>query len=145
MIKVVPDTNILISGMLGTPGPTRRIINWALEKRILIFGSSATYQEFCEKIQIGRLQKYLKRQIFSPEKIILDYRAFVNMVEPNSTEKLARYIQRDPDDDEYVRVARTCAAKIIITRDRDLLDIGRFGDVRTISPEKFTQAFSKIS
>ncbi|MBI5021135.1 MAG: putative toxin-antitoxin system toxin component, PIN family [Ignavibacteriales bacterium] len=145
MIKVVPDANVLVSGMLGTPGPTRKIINLALAKKIIIFGSSATYQEFCEKIQMARLQKYLKRQIFSPEKIILDYRAFVNMLEPVLSDQLKRFVERDPDDDEYVKVARACGSKIIITRDKDLLDIKKFEKVLAVTPEKFIQSYAKLS
>jgi putative PIN family toxin of toxin-antitoxin system len=144
MIKVVPDANVILSGMLGTPGPTRKIINLALEKKIVMFGSSITYQEFCEKIKIKRLQKYLKKQLFSPEKIILDYKAFVNMVESKSSDCLLKFVERDSDDDEYIRVARACNSRIIITRDKDLLDIKKFGDVLAITPEKFIQSYSKL-
>lgn len=144
MIKVVPDANVILSGMLGTPGPTRKIINLALEKKIVMFGSSITYQEFCEKIKIKRLQKYLKKQLFSPEKIILDYKAFVNMVESKSSDRSLKFVERDSDDDEYIRVARACNSRIIITRDKDLLDIKKFGNVLAITPEKFIQSYSKL-
>jgi putative PIN family toxin of toxin-antitoxin system len=144
MIKIVPDANILISGMLGTPGPTRKIINLSLAKKVVIFGSSKTYQEFCEIIRLIRFQKYLKRQLFSPEKIILDYKAFVNMIESLTSDASERYVLRDQDDDEYVKVARACGAKIIITRDKDLLDVKKFGDIIASTPEKFIQSYLKI-
>ena len=143
MIKIVPDANVLISGMLGTPRPTRQIINLALSKRIVIFGSSLTFQEFCEKIKLSRFQKYFGRQLFSLEKIILEYKAFVNMIESVKTDKYLKFIKKDPDDDEYVRVARACGSKIIISRDKHLLNMKNIEEVLMVSPEKFMQSFRK--
>lgn len=144
MIKVVPDANMILSGMLGTAGPTRKIINLALAKNIVMFGSSATYKEFCEKIKMTRLQKYLKKQLFSPEKIILDYKSFISMVEPKSTDINRKFIDEDPDDDEYVRVAFACNSRIIITRDNHFLNIKKFGKIIAVTPEKFIQSYTKL-
>ena len=106
MIRVVPDTNVLLSGMFGFPGIPRKIINLALAKKIVMFGSKETYEEFCEKIFLSRIQKYFKAQIFTPKKINLDYRAFIQMVEPFDILTGVRIVQEDPDDDIFFRVAK---------------------------------------
>lgn len=144
MIKIVPDANVLISGMLGTLGPTRSIINLSLAKKIVIFGSSITFQEFCDKIKLRRFQKYFSRQFFSIEKIILEYKAFVNMIESTFSDRDLNFIEKDPDDDEYVRVARACGSKILISRDNHLLDMKNVEDIIIVSPEKFMQSYRKV-
>jgi predicted nucleic acid-binding protein len=65
------------------------------------------------------------------------------MIEAVPSDKNARFV-RDPDDDEYVKVARACGSKIIVTRDKDLLDVKKFGDILAVTPEKFTQGYTKI-
>lgn len=144
MIKIVPDANILLSGMLGHPGPPRKIINLALAKKIVMYGSEETYKEFREKIMLPRLQKYLKAQIFTPEKMILDYRSFINMVEPFNILAGVNIVAADPDDDIYFRVAKTCDAKIIISGDKNVLKVKKYDGILVVKPADFLRSFNKL-
>lgn len=144
MIRVVPDTNVLLSGMFGFPGKPRKIINLALAKKIVMYGSEETYKEFCEKIFLPRIQKYFKSQIFTPKKISLDYRAFINMVEPFDTLAGVNIVQEDPDDDIYFRVAKTCNAKIIITGDKNVLKVKKYEGILVVRPADFINSFNKL-
>ncbi len=143
MIKIVPDANVLISGMLGFPGATRGIINLSLAKKIVIFGSSNTFQEFCNTIKRIKFQKYFSRQYFSVEKIILEYKAFVNMIESTSHDRSIKFIEKDPDDDEYIRIARACGSKIIISGDKHLLNKKNVDDILIVPPQKFMLSYRK--
>lgn len=144
MIKIVPDANILISGMLGLPGLPRKIINLSLAKRIVMYGSKETYEEFCKKVYLPRLQKYWRTQIFTPEKMILDYRLFMNMVEPFDTLAGVKIVKVDPDDDKYFRLAKACGAKIIVTGDKKILEIKKYNDIRVVTAASFLESFSKL-
>jgi putative PIN family toxin of toxin-antitoxin system len=145
MIKIVPDANILISGMLGHHGPPRKIINLFLAKKIVMFGSKETYEEFCEKVKIPRLQKYWKAQIFTPEKLILDYRSIIKMVEPFEILAGVNIVKADPDDDIYFRAAKACEAKIIVTGDKEVLGVKKYDDIIVVTAANFIESFSKLN
>jgi len=144
MIKIVPDANILISGMLGFPGLPRKTINLSLAKRIVMYGSNETYEEFCNKVHLPRLQKYWKTQIFTPEKMILDYRLLMNMVEPFDTLANVEVVKSDPDDDKYFRLAKACGAKIIVTGDKKILEVKKYDGIRVVTARSFLESFSKL-
>lgn len=145
MIKIVPDANILISGMLGFHGPPRKVINLSLSKRIVMYGSDETYKEFCETVRLPRLQKYWKGQIFTPEKMVLDCRSFIKMVEPFDVLVGVKIVEQDPDDDKYFRVAKACGAKIIVTGDKKVLDVKKHGDILVVTASSFIESFSKLN
>ncbi|GAF87392.1 unnamed protein product, partial [marine sediment metagenome] len=78
-MRIVPDTNLIISGLLWRGNP-RRIINLAQAKKIELYGNEETYKEFCRVVEYIKFQKYLTREIFSPQKLIIDYRALIKPV-----------------------------------------------------------------
>lgn len=51
-------------------------------------------------------------------------------------------ICRDPDDDEVLAVAVLGMAEVVITGDKDLLVLGRHGDVDIVAPADFLQRSS---
>ena len=142
MIKVpiVPDTNVLLSGMLGIPGSTRKILNFALSRRLVMYGSSVSYREFLEKTKLPRVQKYFRGQYFTPEKVSLEYRFCINMVKTAGIYE-GQKITADPDDDEFFRIAKSSGSRIIVSRDPHVLDIKRFDNIITVTPEHFMQKF----
>lgn len=145
MIKIVPDANVIISGMISPKGATRKIINLAYAKKIILYGSEETYKEFCKKIKIKRFNKHLKKQYFSSNKIILDYRSFINMINPFDVLKDEIIVARDQDDDEYFKVAIASNSQIIISRDKDLLEIKKYNNIKIVSPEKFLKSWYKLN
>ncbi len=145
MIKIIPDANIIISGMISPDGATRKIIDLAFAKKIVLYGSDETYKEFCEKIKLKRFQKYLKKQYFSPEKIMLDYHSFIDIVNPFDILQDQNIVARDPDDNKYFIVAVASNSKIILSRDKHLLDIKEYGDIRVVRPERFLKSWYKLN
>jgi putative PIN family toxin of toxin-antitoxin system len=144
MIKVVPDTNVIVSGFLGQMNNKRKIINLALARKIVMFGSKETYEEFVEKIHMDKFSDYLKRQIYTPEKLLIDYRAFINIVEPNDPIRGTRIVKEDADDDIYFWVAKTAGAKILISSDKKVLNVKRYGDIRVVHPDDFVAYIEKL-
>ena len=140
IIKVVPDTNLLIRGMLGYKSPQRAVLNLALARKIVMYGSKETLDEFCEKVYMPRFKKYWDKKIFSPEKIILDYKALVSQIEPSEEYKDMEIEIRDPDDAIFIKVAKTVNSKIIISEDKDLMVLKKVDDVRIVTAEQFLAA-----
>lgn len=144
MIKIVPDANVILSGMLGSQGPPRGLINLALMKKIVMFGSAGTYKEFKRKIELPKFKKYLEKQIFTPEKLDFDYRSFVNILEPYKTLEKINIVKDDPSDDMYFHVAKACGAKIIVTGDKKVLSIKKHEDIIVVTPAKFVEKMLRL-
>lgn len=144
IIKVIADTNVILKGMFGYKSVERKILSLSLAKKIYIYGSNETYQEFCQKVKIPRLQRYWVKKNFSPDKIILDYKTIVNMHEPVGEAATVEIPIRDPKDAIFIRVAMSVGAKIIISEDKDLLDMKKVGDIKIVNAEKFIEAYFKL-
>jgi len=48
-----------------------------------------------------------------------------------------RVVQRDPSDDKFIECAVAGKARVIISGDKDLLSLGRYRQIRILSPAKF--------
>lgn len=144
MIKIVPDANILISGMFGFPSHPRKIISLALAKEIVLYGNKETYEEFCEKVRLKKFKKYWDSQIFTPDKMISDYFTLVTMAEPFDTLAGVNIVKPDPDDDKYFRVAKVCGAKVIVTGDKKVLEIKKYDDIRVITVANFLESYTRL-
>lgn len=144
IVKVVPDANIIISGMFGLPSHPRKIISLARAKEIVLYGSKQTYDEFCEKVKLNRLRKYWKVQFFTPEKMILEYRSLITMVEPCDEFDGVNIVKADPDDDKYFRVAKACGAPVIVTGDKGVLGIKKHDGIRVVTAAQFVESFGRL-
>jgi len=142
MIKIVPDANIIISSLLGHGGPKRWIINLALEKKIILYGSATTYKEFLDVIDREQFKKYLDKQIYTTDKLDFDYKSFINIVDTDGVYD-GEIITVDPDDDEYFRVANVSGANIIVSEDKHILDVPRYDNIRSIKAKKFIDSYVK--
>jgi predicted nucleic acid-binding protein len=57
------------------------------------------------------------------------YRALINITRPTAIPA----VSRDPDDDQVLACALACDAKLIVTRDKDLLHLGSFENIRILA------------
>lgn len=145
MIKIVPDANLIITSLLGFNGFQRQLINLALEKKIVLYGSEDSYSEFSEVIRRDKFKKYLSRQLYSVEKLDFDYKSFLNIVDTDGVYEGVNIVKVDPDDDVYFKVAKACGSKIIVTNDNGVLDVGKYDDIRTLTAAKFIASYKKIN
>ncbi|HRN96980.1 MAG TPA: putative toxin-antitoxin system toxin component, PIN family [Candidatus Saccharibacteria bacterium] len=144
MIWVVVDTNVLLKGLLSNINPSRKVINLALAGKIVIAGSQSTMEEFHKKIVMEKFNDFYEKQKFSAEMLANTYSNIVTLV-TISDEVRQLTVCRDPDDDEFIRVAIEKHAKIIITEDKDLLDLGRYDDIRILKPKRFIELYEKLT
>lgn len=142
MIRIVPDTSVLIKGLLSVRNNQRQLLNMAYAKDAILYGSSITYKEFCEKIKSGRFQEYLQNKYSTPEKLISDYEDIVTLIQPSKKFSTLKFT-RDKDDDEFFRVALTCNSNIIVSEDKHILEIRNYRGVRTVNSQEFIEAIKK--
>lgn len=141
MIRVVPDTNVIISGMIIPHGNTTNIINLALARKIILYGSQETFNEFCKKIRKNKFFRYLKKQYFSPDKVIDDYCSFIFMINPLETPSNYNIVIDDPDDNKFIKVAIASKSRIIISGDKHLKKLKKHKNIIIVSPGRFIRSW----
>jgi len=125
--KVVLDTSVLVSGLLG--GSSVPVLeSWRREELILVV-SPEIYREY---------ESVLKRPKFGlPPSLVDELLSFVRQrshwVEPD----VELEIVRDPSDDKFVEAALSGGANTIVSSDRDLLDLKEAEGIPIVSPWEF--------
>ena len=141
MIRVVPDTNVLLKGFVSARNQERKLINLALAGKVVLYGSPDTFKEYKEKIRIDRIKAFYPNKHLSVERMENLYSSVVTLIS-TSTINLPERTCDDPDDEEFIRVALASGSKLVVSLDKDLLRIKQHEDVRFIKPEVFISSFT---
>ena len=131
MIRVVIDTNVVVSANLVDEGPSAAILSLALNKKILIFVSTAVLAEYEEVLHRPRLK-------FDPDRIeafLADVRSTATLVLPTRTIK---EIKKDDPDNRFLECADAAGADYIVTGNTKHFP-DQFENVRIVTPQQFLE------
>jgi putative PIN family toxin of toxin-antitoxin system len=127
-MRVVVDTNVLISAQISTQGASRRLLNRLIADHDVIL-SDVILGEVAETL----LTKFSYDSALVSN-VIAELMKVVEIVEPVT---FPEQICRDSDGDAILGTAVAGNADCIVTGDSDLLVLERFRDVDIISPSEF--------
>jgi putative PIN family toxin of toxin-antitoxin system len=135
----VLDASVLISGFL-TEGPPRMLLNLAEPGRFRMILSAVILEE--TRRTLGK-PKLLRAYRHSTE-AIRDYceglAAAARLVE---VERAFVSPCRDPNDHHVVATAVAAGIEVIVTGDKDLLDLGRYAGIRILAPRRFIEELAE--
>jgi hypothetical protein len=128
-MKVVLDTNVLVSALIKAGKPRDLFSKLAKNKQIVL--SRAIFEEFLDLIEDPRVPKYASEQ---------DVTVFLNTLE-NAVRMVhvkSRFkaVKEDPDDDLVVRAAYDGKADYIISGDKHLLALKEFKGIRILTVDE---------
>ncbi|MBI5301466.1 MAG: putative toxin-antitoxin system toxin component, PIN family [Chloroflexi bacterium] len=135
-VRVVVDTNVLVSGTLAHKGFPARVIDAAIAGQIQFVVSTTLIEEYLEVIQRPHITKrYLE---------IGDRVASVSFyLDTNAlhvfTNEIARVVPSDPDDDFLIACAVEGQARYIVSGDEHLLELGHSRGVEILAPRDFVE------
>jgi uncharacterized protein len=128
MLRVVADTNVLISALMfgGLPGS---FLDLALSRAFLLVTSSALLDELDEKLR-GKFE------VTGDDAEMIRLRLLNSslVAEPTITLKV---IANDPDDDRVLECAIASGADFVVSGDRHLLRLGSFRGIRIMTVRQF--------
>ena len=128
MLRVVLDTNVVVSGLLHQKGAPAAILDAATSKRFRCYISESLLDEY----RAVRTRDYLGLNQHRAARFIRDLRKAAIFVVPRK--KVA--VARDPDDDRVTECALEARADFIVTGNiRDFP--ARFHGVRVVTPRDF--------
>jgi putative PIN family toxin of toxin-antitoxin system len=131
-LRVVLDTNVLISSLLLKNSPPFRVVELIFARSILLRSESTLSEsEFEEVLGRKKFNKYLtleERQVF-----LSKFLARSELVEIRQEIDVCR----DPKDNKFLELAVNGNASFIITGDDDLLVLNPFRDIQIVTPQDF--------
>ncbi len=133
-VKVVLDTNILISSLLFK-GELARVVDLWKKGRIIPILSRDTFDEFKTALEYPKFSLTAQEMKVIIEEEVLPFFEVIEVADK------IKGVCRDADDDKFITCAVSASADFIVTGDRDLLDIGRYKSVRILSVSEFLRMF----
>ncbi len=131
-MKVVVDTNVLVSGVFFGGMPSRILEAWR-DKRIDVVVSPDILEEY------RRVGEHLETQFtdvsLAPFLALLVMNA--EIIEPPD---LPEQLSRDSDDDKFIACALAGGCHVIISGDKDLLSISGYRGVKVVAPREFLES-----
>ncbi len=134
-MRVVLDTNVLISA-LGWPGGNEYKIVQSGFKKILTLVLSP---EILEEFKIVALRPKFE---FSPEEIDEFISALLEVSDIVQPEEKFSVVLQDPTDDKIVDAAVAGKASFIVSGDKHLLNLNEFKGIKIIRPAAFVEVLS---
>lgn len=133
MLKVVLDTNIIISGLLFG-GKPKKVLDLVIDKKIEGFISNFIISESSEVLR--------KKFSFSPEQIQkteLLFKQSFSLIVPGFSLKI---IKEKPADNRILEAAAAAHADYLISGDtKHILPLKKIRKTKIVSPEEFLRLF----
>jgi uncharacterized protein len=120
MLKVVLDTNTIVSAILSPTGPPRQLVNAAKDQMFVLCSSHVLMAELLDVLTRQKFASRLKTAGLTPMSIVKDIGRITHLVHPT---QVPRVIANDADDDHVLACAVTGEADWIVSGDSDVLQL----------------------
>jgi putative PIN family toxin of toxin-antitoxin system len=131
-VKVVVDTNVIVSAMLFGGKPGKLIPLWQ-RGTIRPLASKEIIDEYL------RVLTYPKFKLSEEDVNFLLYQEILPYFEVIDVEPGPRIIKKDPECEKFIRCALAGKAKWIISGDRHLLALKAYQKIKILTPSDFMQ------
>lgn len=134
MLKAVIDTNQFVSSFISKQGPSAKLIDLWKEQHFILVTSFEILAEIKEVFEYPRIsQKYkLNKE---------DIRLFLHLIEHEAVVvpklPIVHIIKDDPGDNKFLACAQVAKAEYIISGDKHLLSLGRYGSTAIVTVKDF--------
>lgn len=132
MIRVVLDTNTLISALLFSGTASRLVPLWQ-SRRITVLVSKEILQEYL------RVLAYPKFQLGDHEIRALVEEELLPFAETIRVRRRLAVVRRDPEDDKFPECAVAGRAEYLVTGDRDLRELGSYRGITILTVGEFLE------
>lgn len=132
-MKIVLDTNVLVSGLLSPFGPPGAIVRLVASGAIRLCFDARILSEYEAVLRRPRFS-------FDPSQV----QAVLDVVRLEGHAVVARPLRRrlpDPDDEAFLEVALAGGARVLVTGNLRHYPAGRRQGIRVVSPASFVSAY----
>ncbi len=127
MLKLVLDTNVLVSALISTGGNPALLLDKAGE----------SYTLYISKDILTEFEAVISRDKFdfTDKEIITIIEAVISFSEVVNPAIKLDVIKSDPDDNKILECAVACEASYIVSGDRHLLELKEYSGIKIITPK----------
>jgi putative PIN family toxin of toxin-antitoxin system len=137
-MRVVADTNIVVSGLLWRGNP-RRVLDAARDGIIELFTSPLLLEELEDVLSRKKLAMRLEAANVTVSELVLGYAALTTVIEAEAIEPV---ILADPEDDAVLACALAAQSEVITSGDNHLLDLKEHREIRILRPAELLAELS---
>jgi putative PIN family toxin of toxin-antitoxin system len=132
-IRVVLDTNVLVSSLLFA-GPIGRFVSLWSERRIMLLLSKDVLIEYLRVLGYPKFGLTVDDVRSLAEEYVLPFADMVTVV------KTPEVIRKDPADDKFLALAVAGRARYIVSGDKHLLALRKYRGVRIVTPRELLES-----
>lgn len=140
MLKVVLDSDVLVSALMNPHGKPAEILNHVLKNRVRLFSSPSMVEE---QGRILSYPKLVKRHGLAKEELE-EFRAGLqittSLIEKETTIKV---LKESPWGNTYLSCALNGRADFIVSGDEHLLNLGEYQGIQIVTPARFLDIMEK--
>lgn len=142
MLRVVIDTNVIVSGILSRQGATAEILNAWRERRFLLLSSPAIVAEIRAVLRYPRIHRKYPLTDAEIDQVIslIEHDA---LLVPGSAD-LAGSVAADPKDEMFLACALDDQAEVIVSGDHHLLDLGVYQEIPVLTARQFLERLQSL-
>ena len=130
-MRLVLDTNVVLSALLWRGTPYRLLTASHASSTVQLFSSRALLAELADVLTRASLSHRFTQLGKSANEVLDDYVAVIALADPRS---VPRVVPTDSDDDQVVACALAAQADLIVSGDRDLLDLKQYRGMPIVTP-----------
>ena len=127
---MLPDTNVLISGLLSTTSTPARAVERAVTTAQLV-ATNETVRELISTLLSPKFDRYMSRE--RRDALLLRLAPLVEIVDVIQTIRASR----DPKDDKFLEAAVNGRADVLVSGDKDLLALHPFRGITVLTPAAY--------
>lgn len=137
MMRIVLDTNVLVSAILSPRSASAQIIRLVLDDALNLAVSHDILDEAYRVVRYPKLVKLMKKHAITSEEVdsIIERLGTIAMVTPG--ELTLDVIQDDPSDNKILVCAVESESDFIISGDRHLTNLKEYQGTMIVNPATF--------
>lgn len=139
-MRVVLDTNVIVSALLSPTGVPARIVTAWQQERFELLVSESILSEYERALNYDRVRTRHRLDATEIAVLIDGFRQFAILVA--EIEPL-HVVQDDPEDDKFLACAVTGRATYIVSGDTHLRDLELYQGVSILTPNAFLEVLSR--
>lgn len=138
-MRIVADTNILVSALLASTSlPARLLASWR-QNRFALLTAAEQIEELRRVTRYPRIRERLPPALAG--RLVNDLRGLAVVLDRLPSVS----VSRNPDDDRLLAIAEAGAADFLLTGDkRDLLSLERHGSTRILTVRAFLSSQGQL-
>lgn len=140
-MRVVLDTNTLVSALLSPHGPPRRLLDDARAQVFDLCSSPVLMAELLDVVSREKFAARLAAAGLTPIGIVGEIRRLAAIAVPLD---VPRVVADDPDDDHVLACALAARADLIVSGDKHLLGLGdAYQGIAIVTPAQAVQRIGR--